>query len=198
MSTYLHLDRSGRAVANTTFRLTTDFTNRRIYSVVGQYCNADPISRINSLYPDGLSEHGIRYLLAEDLVIFDQGKITVRTHISPMIEAIFVLVRMAEFSHRPSRIQSMFAWLSSAEALNFQRQEQLGTIYEVQAEDAFIADQNLLRLGRSGADTYEFARNYWSEERSNNEKLEAVIRLPSAIGNTLSPDLKCNSLDPRR
>lgn len=187
MSTYFHLDRSCRAVASTTFNLTTDLTGFKILSVDGFYNKADAIARINNLYPEGISNHGIQYLLMEDILIYHSATKAPQpiTYTTPMIEAVFEMVRMAEFSYRPSRMQSMFGWLSLEHARDYQRQENRGAIFEISADDAFIADQKLLLLGASVAGAYELARKYWSGERSNNEKLEAVIPLPKALGNPL-------------
>ncbi|MFT0773435.1 DUF2441 domain-containing protein [Psychrobacter aquimaris] len=101
-----------------------------------------------------------------------------------MIEAVFELVRRNEFPQLPSRLQSMFAWCNLDDAREFN--SSLGdkhSIFEVEIKNAFIADQKLLYLGGSVIGTYEMARKYWSGDRSDNCKLEAVIPLPAVIGN---------------
>lgn len=80
-------------------------------------------------------------------------------------------------------MQSIFGWCNLSDAEDFNKaHNNCHSIYEVHSEDAFIADQKLLYLGGSIMGTFEFARKYWSRERTHNPKLEAVIPLPSYIG----------------
>jgi len=170
------------------FGLETEFTKINIWSVQGLYSQNDAIKRVLQLYPEGLSSHGLQYLLSEGIVIFFPGTRTPQriTHTQPMIEAIFEMVRRAEFPSRPSRMQSMFAWCSLTDARQFNMEGGgKGAIYEVSSDDAFVADQNLLFLGGSVIGAYELARKYWAAENSENQKLEAVIPLPQIIGNAI-------------
>lgn len=188
MPKFYTVDRSGNADSNITFNLKNNYSEYQIWTVQNIYDESDVISRINQLYPDGLSEHGFQYLIKEGLVIFQNGtRIPLPvTHSTPMVEAIFELVRQNEFPLLPSRMQSMFAWCELEDAREFNQVSGGNfSIYEVESEDAFIADQNLLYLGGSVIGTYEIARKYWSGERGNNCKLEAVIPLPVRIDNAI-------------
>jgi hypothetical protein len=188
VSKFYTVDRSGNADKNITFSLKSNYSDHQIWTVQNVYDEGDVISRIIQMYPDGLSEHGIQYLIKHGLVIFENGtnKPLSITHTTPMVEAIFELVRKSEFPQLPSRMQSMFAWCELDDAKEFNAG--LGStcsIYEVESDQAFIADQNLLYLGGSIIGAYEMARKYWSGERGNNCKLEAVIRLPVVLANAI-------------
>lgn len=140
------------------------------------------------MYPDGLSSFGIRYLHEYCLIVRDnKGQCVNFAPHEPIMEGIFEQVRINEFSERPSRMQSIFGWCNLSDAENFNKaHDNRHSIYEVHSEDAFLADQKLLYLGGSIMGAFEFARKYWSGERTNSPKLEAIIPLPSYIGNIVS------------
>ena len=186
MSKFYTVDRSNNIDQNMVFSLQKNYSDHKIWTVQDIYDEEDAIARIEQLYPEGLSFHGIQYLIKECLVIF---KNMTREPLplaptTPMIEAVFELVRRNEFPQLPSRLQSMFAWCNLDDAREFN--SSLGdkhSIFEVEIKNTFIADQKLLYLGGSVIGTYEMARKYWSGDKSNNCKLEAVIPLPAVIGN---------------
>jgi hypothetical protein len=180
------VDRAGSMNENSIFELNTNYPEKRMCTVDGLYNEKDVIARIEQLYPTGLSRHGVQYLITRGIVIFKEGTRSPLhiTYTQPMIEAIFELVRRSEFPTLPSRIQSMFGWLTLEDARKFNESEGNDkSIFEVESNNAFIADQNLLFLGSSVIGAYELARKYWSCDRSKNCKLEAVIPLPAVIGN---------------
>ncbi|MGA6100792.1 DUF2441 domain-containing protein [Psychrobacter pocilloporae] len=188
MPRFYTVDRSNNINQDIVFSLQKNYTDYDIWTVQDIYSERDVITRIDQLYSEGLSEHGIQYLIKYGIVLFQEGTRSPLpiTYTQPMIEAIFELIRQSEFPKLPSRMQSMFAWcnLSDAREFNFS----LGnkhSIFEVESENAFIADQRLLYLGGSVIGAYEMARKYWSGHRSNNYKLEAVIPLPAVIGNKI-------------
>lgn len=188
MHKFYTVDRSGNLRPGMPILLRTDYSQENIWTVKGVYNEKDVISRINELYPNGLSEHGVLYLIRQGLVIFDNGSRQPLpiTHTTPMIEAIFELVRRSEFPHLPSRMQSMFAWCDLQDALTFRDSCAVPhKIYRVKSEHTFVADQNLLYLGGSVIGSYELARKYWSGETSRNAKLEAVIPLPAIVGEAI-------------
>ena len=188
MPKFYTVDRSGNASSEVSFELINDYSQYQIWTVQNVYDENDIFARINQLYPEGLSEHGINYLIKQGIVIFENGtRIPLDvTHTTPMVEAIFELIRQNEFSHLPSRMQSMFAWCDLKDAQEFKiASGGECQIYEMENENAFIADQNLLYLGGSVIGAYELARKYWSGVRGNNCKLEAVIPLPIVIGNAI-------------
>ncbi|MBP3945202.1 DUF2441 domain-containing protein [Psychrobacter sp. K31L] len=188
MPKFYTVDRAGSMNVNSIFELSTNYPEKQMWTVDGLYDEKDVIARIEQFYPKGLSTHGIQYLITGGIVIFEEGTRSPLhiTYTEPMIEAIFELVRKNEFPTLPSRMQSMFAWLTLEDARRFN--ESVGndkSIFEVNSNNAFIADQNLLFLGASVIGAYELARKYWSGDRSNNCKLEAVIPLPAVIGNKI-------------
>ncbi len=188
MPKFYTVDRSANVNPETTFELIGDYSQYNIWTVQNVYDEGDVIKRINHLYPDGLSEHGVNYLIKQGIVIFENGtrKPLDITHTTPMIEAIFELIRLNEFPHLPSRMQSMFAWCELSDAQEFKATNgDQCQILEVEYENAFIADQNLLYLGGSVIGAYELARKYWSGVRGNNCKLEAVLALPVVTGNAI-------------
>lgn len=126
MPKFFTVDKSGNAKSQKTFELVTDYTQYDIWNVENLYSKADAISRIKHLYSEGLSEHGIQYLIRQGIVIFKEGtRIPLQiTHTIPMIEAIFELVRRSEFPEKPSRMQSMFAWVNLEDARQFEKKIQ--------------------------------------------------------------------------
>lgn len=168
------------------FQLVYDYSLLRFYEVHGVFNKSDLIARIQALYPEGLSRHGIQYLIEYFLIIQDSqtGQSLRLCPSEPVIEAIFEQVRKEEFSHCPSRMQSMFAWTNLNDAYEFKSSEE-DTIYQIESDKAFIADMNLLYLGGSILGAYEYARRYWAGETSNAPKLEAIIPLPVTIGSKI-------------
>ncbi len=181
---FFTVDRVGSLANNTTISLKTDYSTIRTYSIQNLITKNELINRTHQLYPDGLSRFGLRYLHEECLIVRNTiGQcLDFAPHI-PIIESIFEQVRINEFPECPSRMQSMFGWCNLSAAENFNSaQNNRHSIYEVHSEKAFIADQKLLYLGGSIMGALEFARKYWSGERTENPRLEAVIPLPSYIG----------------
>ena len=185
MTTYFTVDRVGRLTANSFVSLKIDYSTIHTYPIENLITDEELIARTHQLYPDGLSNFGLRYLHEECLIVRNTSGqyLDFAPHI-PIIEGIFEQVRINEFPERPSRMQSMFGWCNLSDAENFNGvQDNKHNIYEIRSEKAFIADQKLLYLGGSIMGTFEFARKYWSGERTQDLKLEAVIPLPSYIGN---------------
>lgn len=185
MKKYFTVDRTGSAEQNIAFQLTCDYSSLQFYEVQDVFSKNELIERVQALYPEGLSRHGIQYLIEYFLIIQDSqtGRTLSLCPSEPMIEVIFEQVRKEEFPHRPSRMQSMFAWTNLDDAYKFRDSEGRGIIYKVESDKAFIADMNLLYLGGSILGGYEFARKYWSGETGNNPKLEAIIPLPVVVDN---------------
>lgn len=188
MPTYYHVDRASSLSSGKKIQLARDFSSVDIWNVQELYSKQDATDRALSLYSEGISSHGIQYLLTQGIVIFHPGS-NVPQQIAPavpMTEAIFELIRKTEFPDKPSRFQSMFGWCDLSQARHFKASCAVdATIYEIESDNAFIADQNLLYLGASVIGAYELARQYWSGYRSSNVKLEAVIPLPSVVGNAI-------------
>ena len=141
------------------------FTVDRLGSLTeGQVCSLVKYSdvmppaladHVEELFPDGISAHGERYFLR------DEAKVTIT---NPMLELLFEQVRRAAFSQCPSRLQSMFAVETLAEAKRFQSDYGGAAIYKVKADVIFRGDMNLLHGGNSTLVTSWFAHQYWKGE----------------------------------
>lgn len=183
MAIYFTVDRAGSLANNSIISLETDYSTTRTYPIENLITNNELLNRTHQLYPGGLSRFGLRYLHEECLIVRNTiGQcLDFAPHI-PIIEGIFEQVRINEFPECPSRMQSMFGWCNLSDAEDFNSvHDNKHSIYEVHSEKAFIADQKLLYLGGSIMGAFEFARKYWSGERTHNPKLEAVVPLPSHI-----------------
>ncbi|UEX79169.1 hypothetical protein [Sediminicurvatus halobius] len=89
-------------------------------------------AHVDELFPEGVSAHGERYFLRNEA----QALI-----VSPMLELLFEQVHRAAYAERASRLQSMFAVETLAEARRFQAQYGGAAIYKVSAEMAFRGDR---------------------------------------------------------
>lgn len=184
MAIYFTVDRVSSLANNSNISLKADYSTTHTYPIENLINNEALINRTHQLYPDGLSNFGLRYLHEYCLIVRDNnGQCVNFAPHEPIMEGIFEQVRINEFSERPSRMQSIFGWCNLSDAENFNKAyDNRHSIYEVHSEKAFIADQKLLYLGGSIMGAFEFARKYWSGERTNSPRLEAVIPLPSYIG----------------
>ena len=95
------------------------------------------------------------------------------------VEFTFEMVRRAAFPKMNSRFQSYFAWETLDAARNFRKETQ--TIYLMQAEKGFRADQNWLTLGTQGIATSLCAHRYWSGAASSEALWEIVLCAPVHI-----------------
>lgn len=112
---------------------------------------------VNGLFPQGVTSHGERYIL--------RGK-TPAKGVEPIIELLFEYVRRSQFSFRPSRFQSLFAFGTLEDAEAFKNHPKYGKpnslIWKVEADNAFKADMNLLHLRGSLLRASYNAHRYWS------------------------------------
>ena len=65
---------------------------------------------VDFLFPEGVTSHGERYMLKGE---------TPAIGVSPVIELLFEYVRRTHFPSCPSRFQSVFAFETIAQAVNF-------------------------------------------------------------------------------
>ncbi|MDD5502874.1 MAG: DUF2441 domain-containing protein [Candidatus Thermoplasmatota archaeon] len=119
-------------------------------------------SHLDTLFPNGVTRHGDLYICNGDAAA---------TLIAPEIELLFEYVRRSFFPHCWSRFQSIFACETIEEARKFRDEysilsdgqpQKFGTIWEIEAEDAFKADMRLLKLHSSILVTSLMAHTYWS------------------------------------
>lgn len=162
-----HVDRTGSLHEGNTLFLFND------YSLNGddgrQICDY-----VDNLYPEGISEHGNRYL-------FDDK------YNDWIIEAHLENMRLRSFPKSLSRFQSFFA-LSDEYVepflikLNIQKEGH--NIFEVESENCSFYDMNLidkLRYPGVGVTQY-YAYQYWAGERSEDPLLECLLPFPVTIG----------------
>jgi hypothetical protein len=115
---------------------------------------------LDRLFPGGVTGHGNQYFVGFQII----GPIQ-----EPAIELLFEYVRRAEFPDRPSRFESGFAFDTVEGARRFRGDMGAAgaAIWEVEAESAFQADMNYLKLvGASALTVSYFAHRYWSGESS--------------------------------
>ncbi|MEU3473728.1 hypothetical protein [Rhodococcus sp. NPDC006774] len=103
---------------------------------------------------------------------------------SPAIELIWDNARRAHFIDAPSRMQSIFATASLADAQQFRDAHgPASPIFEVDATEAFRADMNLLHNHTSALATSYLAQLYWSQKPgSPNPFWEYLLRPPVRVG----------------
>jgi hypothetical protein len=93
--------------------------------------------------------------------------------------SVFEMVRRAALPKMNSRFRSYFAWETLDAARSFRKKTL--TMYRIQAENGFRADQNWLTLGTQGVATSLCAHRYWSGAASSESLWEIVLRAPVRI-----------------
>ena len=128
---------------------------------------------IRKLYPEGISEHGNRYLFAD-------------SNINWLNEAFLENIRSQLYPHLPSRFQSFFA--VSKEYIPQMLKKLSSTydsvnIFEIDTDMYSVHDMSLIdKLGAGAGVVHYNASRYWNGEKSNNPLLEYLIPLPVIIG----------------
>ncbi len=129
---------------------------------------------VRKLYPEGISEHGDRYL-------FDGN------NDNWIKEAHLENLRLHSFPESLSRFQSFFAL--SAEyvepfLIKLSIHKESVSIFEVHSEKYSIYDMNMIdKLTIPGVGVTQYhAHQYWAGERSENPLLECLLPFPVTIG----------------
>ena len=137
------------------------------------------LGHINFLYPDGISLHGKNYILRE---IKSLNNCTM-VNSSQLIEYLFEYVRKGYYSQRPSRFQSVFAFDNIEKAKFFQDKycNSQGNIWEIESEESFKVDMNLLTLGNSLLEADYCAHLYWKGETTGNPFWEYLLVPPVKV-----------------
>ena len=169
---YIHTDRRGSLQAGQVIDLSNDA------ATIGQY-NTDRAQFLSALFPNGISEHGERYL-------FQQQRDT-----SGMIEALAEWIRQAKYPHLPSRLQSFFAWRTLEDARRFGQSRALrdaagspivSIIWEVESQAAiFESDMNRLHLGECWLDAFLWVDAYWRQDYTPRPLIEVLLELPVRV-----------------
>lgn len=164
---------------------------------------------VRKMFPEGVSKFGLRYLktscsCADKLELHTPHGVPSNTP-SAIIEAIFELVRRADFPDIPSRFTSLFCvgnltWFDNWSELTSKR----APVYEIKPHEtcrSATLDASFL-VGGIQADpagdmldiSFSFPVNvsnayrYWSGERSQTPKLETLVELPVTVGRALSSE----------
>lgn len=189
-TTFYTVDRARMLTENQTIICQTNLAPHKHYHTTGFQTEEEIIQEILLEYPEGISRHGVQYLIQNFLIKYSQpnrvGPLPI-TDSTTMTEMILEQMRLRFFSHLPSRMQSMFAWQLQEEAEQF-NEEQGGNnpIFEVEASNYFIADQNWLGWGPTLPTNILSAKKYWRGELTRAPKQEAVILLPATIGRQIN------------
>ena len=139
-----------------------------------KYSDVKPLElqvHIDSLFPDGVTSHGERYML--------RGQALAKG-VNEVIELLFEYVRKSHFPSRPSRFQSVFAFENIDQAVSFRNE--YGTsdslIWEVESDVVFKADMRLLTLQGSLLSLSYNAHRYWSGISSGNNPVWEYLMVP--------------------
>ena len=124
---------------------------RAFWRVPGRFEKKELEDHLFELFPEGLSPHGWRFMLDRYDYIRDPITNDAFVNHTWQVEFAFEMVRRAAFPKMNSRFQSYFAWERLDAARSFRKETQ--TIYRIQAEKGFRADQNWLTLGTQGVAT---------------------------------------------
>ena len=141
-------------------------------------------AHMDEMFPEGVSSHGERYFVKYVPIGDTQD---------PANELVCEYVRRSHFVERPSRFESLFAFrnLVDAEAFRASKGPTDARIYEIECEDTFFADLNLLRLvGCSALEASFFAHEYWGGHEGapyfGAPVWEALVRPPVVVGGRVS------------
>ncbi|PWB38613.1 MAG: DUF2441 domain-containing protein [Parcubacteria group bacterium] len=128
---------------------------------------------INTLFPDGVTNHGERYMLQP----------CPANQVNSVIELIFEYERRNNFISCPSRMQSVFAFdnLESAKKFREIYGNNQGAIVKIDAISAFKADMNLLTLKDSLLQLSYNAHKYWKGEASDSPFWEHLLIPPVKV-----------------
>jgi hypothetical protein len=127
-----------------------------------------------------ISQHGYSYLFDRPPIKSDPSK---SANVNGLCELLFEFVRLQDFPERPSRLQAFFAFQDITDAINFRNKSTIGEypIWEVEADDHFCADMNLVRFGHKGVDAFANAHKYWSGDGSEQPLWECLLIPPVTV-----------------
>lgn len=159
MPTFFHVDRSNACQPGHVFNL---------QPVQGLW--ADHQAHIQTLFPNGIAQHGMNWLVSPGM----DGFITLR-------ELAWESVRRASYPERPSRFQSVFAFDTLADAhsfINIYMGGDNASILEVDAADHFRANMLLLDVKSKGVGISSAAHAYWRGDRGEAGELWEHLLVP--------------------
>ena len=159
---------------------------------------------LRDLYPEGLSRHGVRYVLTmvgPDQNVTTSGKseplVAFLDTVDPETEGVFSkptsalyewfveLVRLAEFSECQSRFQSFFAWDSQDQIRDLpQVDDQRQQVVKARCNAYTRRDMSLISCA-SFSQGFANARRYWRGAASDDPVWEIVMEPPVQVIETI-------------
>lgn len=146
---------------------------------------------IEERYPDGLSRFGREYSQRDLVELENQWGVVEGEfqglNMNAVYDSFFELVRLSEFSGKPSRFQSIFCWVTLETVRDFIRDysEYPVTVWEIETEKGQKADWELLRAESFGHGLQN-AQRYWTGDGTDNPTWEIVIPLPVEVGSKVA------------
>lgn len=133
---------------------------------------------VDNLFPDGFTSHGENHFLSNN----SNAQV-----VDNLIEILIEYVRRSNYENRPSRFQSIFAFLSLDDLIEFVEKLKIegGLVWEVISEEHFIADMSLLSTGNSILEFSYNAHLYWQGKESNNPMWEILLQPPIKVLNNI-------------
>ena len=155
--------------------------NSPIFEVTDLFTQDDAKNLIDTLYPNGISNHGKQYLYDKYNWINDNKQNSYVSYLH-IIEITFELVRLWKFPNKPSRFTSMFGCLTIEDAHRFKIEKcnNIGTIYKVATDSFFKADMHLL-LTATIPGNIIIAERYWTGQQGANPFWEVLMTAPVKI-----------------
>jgi hypothetical protein len=184
MQTFFTADRSMRLASGMTLELFQKPQNmKQALQVRDVFDHADLEALLAKEFPEGISRHGMQYLLDNNNYRHLNGATDFEwVRYSPAVELIFEYVRKADFPELPSRFTCAFACDTPEEAGAFFGNQSL-PVFEIKTSlRVFRADENFLKISPHHLGTILMAKRYWSGEMSANPKVEVLLECPAVIG----------------
>lgn len=151
------------------------------YNAENLFRNTDRFRHFVDMFPDGVSYHGHRYLLATTEMLPENDS-------SGMIELLAEYIRQVHYGNRFSRLQSFFAFKTLEEANRFvgmfpsKSEMPKYNIWEVECDNQeFVSDMRRLNLGKCWLDASLNLHNYWRGVYTDKPIEEVLLRPPVKI-----------------
>lgn len=165
---FFHLDRNNTLKAGQTINHTifNDVTPRYLQE------------HVDMLFPNGISSHGEFYIIQNGSSTDPQAT---------MIELLFEYVRRGCFADKPSRYEAFFAFetLKDLSAFIARYKISTGTVWEVECNNVFKGDMNLLALYHSSLVFSYNAHCYWQGLPSSSPLWELLLTPPVYVAKQL-------------
>lgn len=176
MDLYLHVDRGGGIRPGMTIRLEPYRREESELMLLEPCMDIEFLTHIEKMLDTGISLHGARYLR---MLGHNADFISMTT------ELVYEAYRMKHCPDKPSRLQSLFAFGSLAEAVAFAGEGK--HVYAVHSDEvAYKYDMNALKLSYDQREQDEYAARYWrgaplSSDAGYKPMWEYLLTLPVEV-----------------